>query len=56
MEKLFDWSEHLFWEIRDIALTPYVGRWKDYLTNQNIFLEKSEALHSQAMLKDAKVI
>jgi len=56
MQRSFDWSGHLSWEIRGTALTAYVGTCKDHLTNQNIFPEKSEALHSQPMLEHAKII
>jgi len=56
MHKSFDWSEHPFWEIRGTALTHYVGTCKGYLTDQNIFSEKSKALHSPTMLEHAKVI
>jgi len=56
MQRSFDWSEYSFWEIRGIALTCYVGTYKDYLTNQNILIEQSEALHSLAMLEHAKII
>ena len=45
MQRSFDWSEHSFWEIRGTALTSYVGICKSYSTDQNIFLEKSEALY-----------
>ncbi len=56
MQRLFDWSEHSFWEIRGTGLTCYVGTCKDYLTDQNIPFEKSEALDSHAMLEHAKII
>jgi len=56
MQRSFDWSEHPFWEIRGTALTSYVGTCKGHLTDQNILSEKSEALHSHAMLEHAKVI
>ena len=56
MQRSFDWSKHLFWEIRGTALTFYVGTCKGHLTDQNILSEKSEALHSHPMLEHAKVI
>jgi len=56
MQRSFDWSEHLYWAIRGIALTFYVGTCKGHLTDQKFFSEKSEALHSLAMLEHAKVI
>jgi len=56
MQRLFDWSEHPFWEIRGTALTCYIGTCKGHLTDQNILPEKSKALHSQTMLEHAKVI
>jgi len=56
MQRSFDWSEHLFWAIRGIPLTCYVGTCKGHLTDQNIFSEQSEAFHSLAMLEHAKVI
>jgi len=33
MQMSFDWSEHSSWEIRGIALTPYVGTCKGHLTS-----------------------
>ena len=56
MQRWFNWSEHPSWEIRDTALTAYVGTCKGDLTDQNILSEKSEALHSHPMLEHAKVI
>jgi hypothetical protein len=56
MPRSFDWSEHLFWEIRGTGLTSYVGTCQGHLTDQNISSEKSEALDSQPMLDHAKVI
>ena len=53
MQKLFDWSEHSF---RGTGLTYYVGTCKNYLTNQNIPFEKSEALDSHPMLEHAKMM
>jgi len=50
MQRSFDWSEHPFWEIRGTALTYYVGTCKGHLTDQNIFPEKSEALHSHSTI------
>jgi len=56
MQGPFDWSEHFSWEIISTALTSYIGTCKGHLTDQNILLEKSEALHSLAILEHAKVI
>jgi hypothetical protein len=56
MPRSFDWSEHLFWEIRGTRLTSYIGTCQSHLTDQNISSEKSEALDSHAMLEHAKVI
>jgi len=56
MQRSFNWSEHLSWEIRGTALTYYIGTCKGHLTDQSIFPEKSEALHSHTMLEHAKVI
>jgi hypothetical protein len=56
MPKSFDWLEHVFWEIRGTGLTDYVRTCQGYLTDQNIYSEKSEALDSHAMLEHAKVI
>ena len=56
MQRSFDWSGHPSREIRSTALTFYVGTCKGHLTDQDIPPEKSEALHSQAMLEHAKVI
>jgi len=56
MQRWFDWSEHLSWEIRSTGLTTYVGPCKGNLTDQNISPEKSEALDSPPMLIHAKVI
>jgi len=56
MQRSFDWSEHPSWAIRGIALTSYIGTCKGHLTDQNIFSEQSEALHSLPMLEHAKVI
>ncbi len=56
MQEWFNWSEHSFWEIRSIWLTCYVRTCKDYLTDQNIPFEESEALDSPAMLEHAKFI
>ena len=52
MQRVVEWSEHLFWEIRGTGLTFYVGTW---LSDQNISSEKSEALDSHTMLEHAKV-
>jgi len=56
MQELFEWSEHLFWEIRGTGLTRYVGTCKDCLSDQNITSEKSEALDSRPILEYAKVV
>jgi len=50
------WSDQNIFPIRGIALTIYVGTRKGHLTDQNILIEQSEALHSQPMLEHAKVI
>ena len=42
--------------MKGTAFTRYVKTCKGHLTDQVISLEKSEALHSPAMLKHAKVI
>ena len=55
MQRLVEWSEHLFWEIRGTGLTPYVGTYKGWLSDQNISSEKSEALDSHPMLEHAKI-
>jgi len=55
MQRLVEWSEHFFWEIRGTGLTSYVGTCKDQLSDQNIFFEKSEALDSHPMLEHAKI-
>ena len=49
-------DQNLFWNIRGSEHTTYVTTYNDYLTDQNIFHEKSEALHSHSMLEHAKVI
>ena len=56
MQRLFEQSEHLFWEIRGTGLTTYVGTCKGYLSNQDISSEKPEALDSHAMLEHANVV
>jgi len=55
MQRLVEWSEHLFWEIRGTGLTAYVGTCKGWLSDQNISSEKSEALDSQSMLEHPRV-
>jgi len=55
MQRLVEWSEHIFWEIRGTRLTAYIGTYKGWLNDQNTSSEKSEALDSQPMLKHAKV-
>ncbi len=55
MQRIFDWSEHSLGEIRSTGLTCYVKTYKGYLIDQNISLEKSEALDSQAMLEHARL-
>jgi hypothetical protein len=56
MQKLFEWSKHLNWEIRGTRLTSYVGTCKDCLSDQDIPTEKSEALDSHTMLEYAKIV
>ena len=55
MQEWFNWLKHFFWEIRGTGLTCYVGMCQDDLIDQNIRLEKSEALNLQPILKDAKI-
>ena len=43
-------------KIRGTGLTNYVVICKDFLRDQDILLEKSEALNSPAMVKHAKVV
>ena len=56
MQRLFEQSRHLYWEIRGTGLTAYVGTCKGCLSNQDISSEKSEALDSQSMLEHANVV
>jgi hypothetical protein len=56
MQILFEWSGHLYWEIRGTRLTAYVGTCKGCLSDQDIPTEKSEALDSHPMLEHAKVV
>ena len=56
IQKLFEWSEHPFWEIRGTGLTFYVRTCKGYLSDQTIPSERSEALDSHPMLEHPKVI
>ena len=56
MQRLFEQSEHLFWEIRGTGLIFYVGTCKGCLSNQNIFFEKSEALDSHSILEHVNVV
>jgi len=37
-------NQILFWDIRGSEHTTYVTTYKDYLTDQNILSDKSEAL------------
>ena len=46
MQRLFEWSGHPSWEIRDTGLTSYVGTHKSCLSDHNISPKKSEALDS----------
>jgi len=55
MQRLVEWSGHLFWEIRGTGLTAYVGTCKGWLSDQNISSDKSEALDSHSILEHAKV-
>ena len=55
IQRLVKQSRHLIWEINGIGLTFYVGTCKDWLTNEDIFFEKSEALDSHTMLGYAKI-
>ena len=56
MQRLFEWSDHPFWEIRGTGLTSYVETSKGYLSDQGISPEKSEALDSPTMVKYTKVV
>ena len=56
MQRLFEWSDHPFWEIRGTGLTSYVGTYKGYLSDQDISPEKSEALDSPTIVKYTKVV
>jgi len=56
MQKLFEKSEHLFWEIRGTGLTCYIGTSQGFLSNQNISSEKSEPLDSHTILEHTKVV
>ena len=56
IQRLFEWSEHPFWKIRDTGLTCYVGTCKGCLSDQDIFSEKSEALDSHAIVEHVKVV
>jgi len=40
MQRLFEWSEYLFWKIRNTRLTAYVRTYNSCLSGQNIFPEK----------------
>ena len=42
MQRSFEWSEHLFWEIRGTGLTSYVGTCNGCLSDQNIFSERNQ--------------
>jgi hypothetical protein len=56
MQRLFEWSGHLFWEIRGTGLTSYIGTCKGCLSDQDISPKKSKALDSHTMLEHAKVV
>jgi len=56
MQRLFEWSGHPSWEVRDTGLTGYIGTCKGCLSDQDIPPEKSEALDSHAMLEHKKVV
>ena len=56
IQRLFEQSEHFFWEIRRIGLTCYIGTYKGCLSNWNILSEKLEALDSLAILEQVKVV
>jgi hypothetical protein len=56
MQRSFDQSGHPSWEITGTGLTSYIGACKGHLINQDIPLEKSEALDSPAILEHVKVI
>ena len=56
MQKIFEQSEHLMWEIRSTRLTGYVRTYKSCLSNQNILSKNSEALDLHPILEHAKII
>ena len=56
IQRLFEWSEHFFWEIRATGLTYYIGTYKDCLSDQNISFERLEPLDSHPMLEHAKIV
>ena len=56
MQRLFEWSGHFFWKIRDTGLTCYIGTCKGCLSDQDIFSEKSEVLDSHAIMEHVKVV
>jgi len=53
MQRLFEWLEHSFWEIRGTRLTRYIRTCKDCLSDQDI---KPEALDLPPMLGHPKVV
>ena len=56
IQRLSEWSGHLFWEIRGTRPTFYVRICKDCLSDQDISLKKSEEQDSPTMMKHAKVV
>jgi len=55
IQRLLEWSGHLFWEITGTRPTNYVRTCKGCLSDQDIPSDKSEALDLHTMLKHAKV-
>jgi len=41
MQSLFEWSEHLFWKIKDTGLTAYVGTCKHCFSGNSIYISYS---------------
>ena len=56
IQRSFDWSGHLCWEIRGSGLTHYGGTCKGCLSDQNILAEKPEGVDSPPILEQAEVV
>ena len=56
MQRLFEWLGHPSWEIRGTKLTHYVGTCKDFLSNEDIPPDKSEALDLPAILEHVNIV